>query len=231
MTTLVEKLDNPVWFSLMETHQPFAIEYGEVKFYQPDYCPFGGFTVIEETANALHQYAKLTGNFYIVGDKPSLHNSLIVHKELVCRQMVLDNIPTVEIHEAIIEIQPQQERQLSALVNLVQPGYFKSKTPQLGRYYGIFKNEKLVAVTGERMQMYGYTEVSAVVTHPEYTGKGYAKQLVAHASKKIFSENKLPYLHVADTNLAAISLYEKLGFVTRRRISFWNLVKTPDHNN
>jgi GNAT superfamily N-acetyltransferase len=226
MTTSVEKLDNPVWFSLSETHQPFAIEYGEVKFYQPDYCPFGGFAAIEETANALHQYAMHTDNFYMVGDKPNFHNSLMIHKELVCRQMVLDTIPAIESSEAIIELQSHQEGELSALVNLVQPGYFKSKTPQLGRYYGIFKNGKLVAVTGERMQLYGYTEVSAVVTHPEYTGKGYAKQLVAHAARKIFSENKLPYLHVADTNLAAISLYEKLGFVTRRRISFWNLVKT-----
>ena len=38
-----KKLDNPVWFSLSETHQSFAIDYGSIKFYHSDYCPFGGF--------------------------------------------------------------------------------------------------------------------------------------------------------------------------------------------
>lgn len=107
-------------------------------------------------------------------------------------------------------------------MTLVQPGYFMKNTSDLGNYHGIYKDEKLIAVTGERMKMNKYTEVSAVVTHPEYTGKGYAKQLITHTSNQIFSENKIPYLHVADTNIGAIRLYEKLGFRTRRKISFWN---------
>ncbi len=43
---------------------------------------------------------------------------------------------------------------------------------------------------------------------------------------QIFGENKMPYLHVTDTNAAAINLYEKIGFKTRRKISFWNFIKT-----
>ena len=73
------------------------------------------------------------------------------------------------------------------------------------------------------MKMDNFTELSAIITHPEHTGKGYAKQLIAYASKKIFSENKTPYLHVAEDNTGAIKLYEKLGFSTRRKISFWNI--------
>ena len=75
------------------------------------------------------------------------------------------------------------------------------------------------------MKMTDYTEVSAVVTHPLYTGRGYAKQLVAHTVNNIFLENKTPYLHVAEKNNGAIKLYEALGFKTRRKISFWNLVR------
>ncbi len=37
------KLDNPVWHSLSEVHQKFAVDYDGIKFYHPDYCPFGGF--------------------------------------------------------------------------------------------------------------------------------------------------------------------------------------------
>ena len=71
------------------------------------------------------------------------------------------------------------------------------------------------------MKMNGYTELSAIVTHPAHTGKGYAKQLITHASHAVFNEGKTPYLHVTDNNAGAIRLYEKLGFRTRRTISFW----------
>jgi predicted GNAT family acetyltransferase len=109
------------------------------------------------------------------------------------------------------------------LIKIVYPEYFKSKTADLGNYYGIFEHNQLVAITGERMQMDAFTEVSAVITHPEHTGKGYAKQLVAHAANAIFEQNKTPFLHVAKANIGAVKLYEKLGFKTRREISIWNI--------
>ena len=102
---------------------------------------------------------------------------------------------------------------------------FKKKTYTLGNYYGIYKDNQLVAVTGERMQMNDFIEVSAVITHPDHTGKGYAKQLVAFTTNRIFTQNKLPYLHVTETNTGAIGLYEKLGFTVRRKMSFWNFMR------
>ncbi|MBK8956690.1 MAG: GNAT family N-acetyltransferase [Saprospiraceae bacterium] len=72
------------------------------------------------------------------------------------------------------------------------------------------------------MKINGLTEVSAVVTHPGHTSRGYASQLIAFTSVKIYEENKLPFLHVGDVNLADIGLYEKLGFKTLRNISFRN---------
>lgn len=224
MTTEEKKLDNPVWYSLNEIHQNFEIEYDGVKFYYPDYCPFGGFINPDRTLVSIDKYLELCDNFYVVGSKPSFSDNLKINRELVCNQMLLDTSINIERSEKITEFQDNHKDDLFGLVNLVQPGYFKKKTSQLGSYYGIYKNGNLVAVTGERMKMNSYTEVSAVVTHPEHTGKGYAKQLIAHTANKILSENKIPYLHVADTNIGAIKLYEKLGFWTRRKISFWNLM-------
>jgi Predicted acetyltransferase len=220
----VEKLDNPVWYSLSESHQSFAIDYGNIKFYHPDYCPFGGFKQIENISAHISQYAELADNFYVIGEKPEFSNALKLNKELVCLQMVIDNKTVIDIHENILKLGEEQVNDLLKLVNLVQPGYFKKKTALMGNYYGILKNNELIAVTGERMQMNKYVEVSAVITHPGYEGKGYAKQLIAHTTNRIFDQNRIPYLHVAETNVVAIKLYEKLGFQTRRKISFWHII-------
>jgi len=220
------KLDNPVWYALGESHQKFAIDYHGTKFYHPDYCPFGGFLQAETTAACIDKYSELTPGFYVVGDEPAHSAKVNLVKNLVCLQMVLARPVDLEISSEIVELnEPKEKEALFELVNLVQPGYFRSKTSDLGTYYGVFRDGGLMAVTGERMKMNQYTEVSAVVTHPAHTGKGYAKQLVAYTSSMIFKEGKIPFLHVAETNTGAIALYEKLGFVTRRKISFWNFVK------
>jgi ribosomal protein S18 acetylase RimI-like enzyme len=220
-----KKLDNPVWFTLSETHQNFAVDYGSVKFYHPDYCPFGGFEKGNAIAKSIDEYSMMVDSFFIVGEKPELSNLLDLKKELVCLQMIVCNPIDIAINDPIVKLIDQHIDALYELVNLVQPGYFKKKTALLGNYYGILKNGELVAVTGERMQMNDFIEVSAVVTHPNHTGKGYAKQLVIHTVNEIFKQNKIPYLHVIEDNKGAIQLYEKLGFTIRRKISFWNITK------
>jgi len=217
------KLDNPVYYSLTETHQSFALELDGIHYYHPDFCPFGGFISPLSTEKSVAQYAQLTDNFFIVGEKPSYDPTVQLVNELVCDQMVLSQPIPLNTENEIIILNDTYKEALLQLVNLVQPGYFKTRTPEMGNYYGIFKDGILVAVTGERMKMDQYTEISAVVTHPEHTGKGYASQLVAYAAQRIFQENKLPYLHVASSNTRAINVYQKLGFTTRRKISFWNL--------
>jgi len=137
---------------------------------------------------------------------------------------MVGNTSGVDIAEEIVKLNDQYENALFGLVNLVQPGYFKNKTSRAGDYYGIFQNGELVAAAGERMKMDYFTEVSAIVTHPAHTGKGYAKQLTAHVINKISDQHKLPYLHVAESNTVAIGMYRKLGFKIRRKISFWNMI-------
>jgi len=224
----LKKLDNPVWYSLSETHDDFAMSYPGIKFYDPEYCPFGGFITTNNVALQIDEYSKLINDFFLVGKKPVFSKKVSLKKELVCLQMVLDKKIEAIFKEEIIKLDVGSADALSNLVNEVQPGYFKKKTNLMGDYFGIVSERKLVAVAGERMKMNDFTEVSAVVTHPSYAGKGFARQLIAHTANKILDENKIPYLHVAETNFGAIRLYENLGFKTRRKISFWHLESRPD---
>lgn len=220
-----KKLDNPVWHSVSESHRDFAIDYKNIKFYHPDYCPFGGFEIANDTSNSIDAYSLLADGFFVVGEKPALSDKLLLKNELICAQMIVSGKIQMEYKNAIVPLTQQDTKALFDLVNLVQPGYFKEKTALLGNYYGIFEEGELIAVTGERMKMDDFVEISAVVTHPEHTGKGLAKQLVAHTANAIVEQGKTPYLHVVESNVGAIKLYEKLGFTTRRKISFWHIVK------
>ncbi|MFK7933285.1 MAG: GNAT family N-acetyltransferase [Saprospiraceae bacterium] len=218
------KLDNPAWHSLNETHENFSLNYNAVKFYDPKYCPFGGCSDTNNATQGIGKYANQTDSFFIIGERPLLPDSLTLKRNLVCNQMVLQAPINLALQEEIVLLKTEKQRQnLLELVNLVQPGYFRNNTPDLGNYVGIYQDDKLVAASGERMKMNDFTEISAIVTHPEYTRRGYAKQLIKHTTDQVFQANKTPYLHVLESNVHAIRLYEKLGFQTRRKISFWNV--------
>ena len=216
-------LDNPVWNALTDTHFNEAIDYGNVKFYKTDYTPFGACINNQDTASAIEKHSQLIDDFFIVGAKPKMPKNFKPPTKYVGNQMIIYNKINHPITEDIIELNNMHYDQLIDLIKLAYPEYFKAKTNILGSYYGIFKNDKLIAITGERLQTKNFIEISAVITHPDYTGKGYAKQLVTHTANSIFNKNKIPFLHVDITNTGPIALYKKLGFTIRRELEFWKI--------
>jgi predicted GNAT family acetyltransferase len=52
--------------------------------------------------------------------------------------------------------------------------------------------------------------------NPEFRGRGYAAALMKQLISNIDSRGETPYLHVLDTNHAAIAIYRTLGFINRR---------------
>jgi len=223
MTSLERKLKNPVWFSLKERHHKFVIEYDGVRFYHPDICTFGSFTDVTKTAQALNKYSKLSKNFFLVSENetPLLDSSMVfLEKKIDGCQMVLDNLVPIEITETIVSLTEEHIDEIYELIWLVMPGYYQKKSFNMGDFFGIFKDGKLVSISGQRMQSDDFIEVSAVVTHPDFTRRGFAKQLVAHTTKEILKQNKLPILHT-DKGNTAIPLYEKLGYKITRDMNWW----------
>ena len=49
----------------------------------------------------------------------------------------------------------------------------------MGSYYGVRScNGELLAMGGERLQLDGYSEISALCTHPSFRGQGFAASLI-----------------------------------------------------
>lgn len=103
-----------------------------------------------------------------------------------------------------------------ALTRLTKPGPFGKRTHEMGEYWGIRENGQLIAMSGERLRLPGYTEISAVCTHPDHLGRGYATTLIKMLTQRIRSRGEQPFLHVRPENTRAVELYERLGF--RKRV-------------
>ena len=108
--------------------------------------------------------------------------------------------------------------EMLALASATQPGPFGPRTIELGDYFGVRREGKLVAMAGERMRLDGYTEISAVCVDGAFRGQGHAVGLVKRLFAAICARAETPFLHVLTSNHGAISIYRTLGFVERREM-------------
>ena len=61
------------------------------------------------------------------------------------------------------------------LVAIAKPGPFGPRTPELGRYLGVHRDGRLVAMAGERLHLPGHVELSAICVHPDARGRGHGR--------------------------------------------------------
>jgi len=223
MRNLEEKLKNPVWFSLEETHNKHLITLNGVHFFKPEINNFGAFLNTDKTETALNEYSKLTDRFFLVTENktPKFDNNIVIlERKIDGCQMVLENFVEIKPTEKIVLLSEKNIDEIYNLIWLVMPGFYQKKGFYLGKFYGIFKDNKLVAISGQRLQSNDFIEVSSVVTHPDYTKRGFARQLISYTTKEIIKENKLPILHTNKGN-KAIPLYQKLGYKLTRDMNWW----------
>jgi len=105
--------------------------------------------------------------------------------------------------------------EMMALTELTKPGPFNRRTREMGDYFGIRTDGRLIAMAGERLRVPGYTEISAVCTHRDYLGRGYARALITVLMGRILDRGERSFLHVRPENTRAVALYERLGFEKR----------------
>ena len=131
------------------------------------------------------------------------------------RQMIVDPYQLKAVEPVVSRLlTPVDIPQMLDLVEITRPGPFRSATVRLGRYYGHFKRERLVAMAGERLHLNGFTEVSAVCTHPDVQGQGLASALTHHVASTISEVGHQPFLHGATSNERARRVYENMDFAS-----------------
>jgi ribosomal protein S18 acetylase RimI-like enzyme len=225
-------LDNPGWTALTTGSRHLGEGNDEAKYFLKDVAAFVGLkdnsaAGAVQGLKALYDVSPHDGPFiFISPDKIAIPEQFKLLRELACYQMVFDtNLVLPELTITPIELNVKDVPQMMELTSLTNPGPFIERTIEFGHYYGIFDGEKLVAMAGQRMHSVPYAEISAVCTHPDYLGRGYARQLLLHQVRRIMAVGGLPYLHVRDDNERPYKIYESMGFVTRASLNFYVLMK------
>ena len=136
---------------------------------------------------------------------------------LATRRMTSDD--EAKHDDEIVPLTDRDAPEMLALATLTEPGPFVARTHLMGSFLGIRIDGRLVAMAGERMRFPGYTEVSAVCTHPDFRGRGFARRLSTTVAARIEARGERPFLHAWKSNHPAISLYETLGFELRTEVN------------
>ena len=216
MRQMLESLDNPIWFALTTEHRILARSHGLARRYPPDVSPLAAF--LHPTNDAFADLRRLVS--------PGEHVALFTAIPLdlpgdwqIDRSRWIDQM----ICEASLAPQPVAPLPLGTtdvpemleLTAATDPGPFLPQTILMGSYFGIRASDgRLVAMAGERLQSSTYAEISAVCTHPEFRGRGYARDLVTFLTAQIQAAGKTPFLHVKSENGAKV-VYQKIGFRLR----------------
>lgn len=224
-------LDNPVWAALRGPHARFAVTAAagaapRAVRYPSDVAPFAA---VADPADprSWADLAALAGPGAVTG----ISGALTVPEgwdtvASIPGVQLVDTSLRAEAEPEAVRLGPADVPEILGLIALAQPGPFLPRTVELGRYLGIRRQGRLVAMAGERLRPPGWTEISAACTHPEHRGGGLATRLVRAVAAGIRDRGDIPFLHTTESNTSGIRLYESLGFTLRRRTSFLS-VRVP----
>jgi predicted GNAT family acetyltransferase len=217
----VTALDNPIWNALISAHRPMARINGMAARYPSDVSFLTGLAELTPRAfEDLEALVEVGEQIGLVTPAPvNAPAGWVVARALYIDQMVCETPPGAPAADFLV-LGPTDVPEMMALTALTEPGPFAARTHQMGHYVGIRSVDgRLSAMAGQRMNLDGFQEISAVCTNPVFRGHGYAKALVAHLTARVFGQGKTPFLHVKTENGAKV-VYEKLGYRVRKPVQY-----------
>lgn len=225
-------LDRPIWQALSTRHAQWAEGDGWAKRYpaavtslaalrQPDAAAFAALEPLATSGNAVALFLdaapELPAGWTVIASGPLA--------QMVC--VAPENAGRHPVSDEVIAMTAADVDEMVALTALTRPGPFGPRTIELGGYRGVRREGRMAAMAGERMRVPGFTEISAVCTHPDFRGQGYAADLVAAVAQGILRRGETPFLHTRPENVAAVNVYRKLGFEIRRSFELLVVQRGP----
>jgi predicted GNAT family acetyltransferase len=220
-------LDRPVWQALCHRQRHFAVGSERALRFAPDIGPLAA--TADDSAESFQDLADLIakhGSVVLlqVGNSPPPPRT-IVEMTAPGVQMIANALVPLEPTDRVVRLTDADAPDMLALATLTKPGPFNTRTHELGGFWGVKENGRLLAMAGERMKLDGFTEVSGVCTYPQARGRGYAGLLSRTVATQIQKRGETPILHAFANNTAAIGLYESLGFVLRTPVTVTMLAR------
>ncbi len=222
-------LDNVTWHALTTRQSHVAERVGAAARFHPEVSVFAALA--DPADPAWDDLASVVGPGGVAvlfggGVPQAAPAGWTVHATGVGHQMVLDELVPAPLPDSR-PLTTADVGEMTALVELAQPGPFRPRTIELGGYHGVFEHGRLVAMAGERQQVPGYSEISAVCTHPDARRRGLGAAITTQVACEILARGEVPFLHHTHDNHGARRVYEALGFRFRRAVRIL-VVAAPD---
>lgn len=223
-----ELLERPPWSALTTTQAGFALGNDLARRYPPDIAPMAAIReIFQASLQALAALMKPGDVVGLFSAKPvSDGRELAVINRKDVEQMVYVGSTPEPAGCHHVTLTADDVPEMMRLAELAKPGPFGVRTIALGCYIGLRRDGQLVAMAGERMRFDGFTEISAVCTHPGHRRRGYSSLLVGALTRNILQRGETPCLHIYRDNTGAANLYRQLGFMHRRSIAV-TVLKRP----
>jgi ribosomal protein S18 acetylase RimI-like enzyme len=210
----LELFENLIWHALSGPHAHFSQGGATARRYAQGFSPILGFADrFKPDFSALESLAQPGEHFYCEGwSGPAPVGWQIETDATMVKMAWAGELPPEDEAGGIEPLGLAHAQQALALAQLTRPGPFGPRTVELGDYFGVFEDGRLIAMAGERMHAGRLREISGVATHPDARGRGLAGRLMNHLVRRQVLRGEMPVLHVMSGNAPARQLYERTGW-------------------
>ena len=220
---MASPLDDMAWHALAGPHEHLSVTAGggAARRYRDEIAPFCGVERLDDRGwSALAELVGPDGVAVFlrgeVGDPPPGWTELL--REDATQYVAGDLLEPRSGTAEVVELTASDVPEMMRLAAETEPGPFGPNSHLTGRWFGVRRDGRLVAMAGERMRVEGHGEVSGVCVDPAVRGEGLGAVVTLAAARGIRERGDRPMLHVRDHNDGAHRLYRRLGFEVRRPV-------------
>jgi GNAT superfamily N-acetyltransferase len=220
-------LDNPIWHALVTEQSSLALGGELAKRFPAEIGPLSGMkntsAACYEALRTLTSPGEVLAVFFTEPPTPPVgwampHYDIL--DQMICLEPRDQESPHVPQELKFRRLTPSDVPAMLELASLTEPGPFNRRTIELGIFFGVYDSGRLMAMAGQRLHLPQFVEVSAVCSHPDARGRGFARSLMIAVMEDIRQRGKTPFLHVRSSNLRAITVYKSLGFTLNRKVHY-----------